>query len=263
MACDISTNELIACVFAREVQDGDSLQCGANAIVQRAGILLGHLHHGPNCRILIGRTYANLYQVPVLELYESNTDIRAARWGEYVIPHDESFSFASERQIDLFCISALQIDRYGNTNMIGIGSDIKRLKLRGPGGVGTTPASANVRTLLILMPHHERRVFVEKLDFLSGVGFGDGPGYREKYKLPGKGPTLVATPLGVFDFEPQSKRMRLKSLHPGVTVEQVIENTGFELLIPDSVPTTPAPTEEEITILRNRIDPQGSLRSRK
>ncbi|MBK7263329.1 MAG: hypothetical protein IPI03_16305 [Rubrivivax sp.] len=257
---DYSLNELIACVLAREVRDGDSLQCGANAVVQRSGFLLGHLDHGPNCRVLIGRTFANLWDVPVLQLYDMNVDWRAARWGEYVIPHDESFSWSSRRQISAFAIGALQTDKRGNTNMLGFGDDPKRLKVRGPGGVGTTPVSARLDRYYIMLRRHDRRALVDQCDFVSGIGFGDGPGAREKLGLPGGGPKLCITPLCVFDFDEATKLMRIKSLHPGVTLQQVLDNTGFAPVVPKDIPTTPAPTERELHILRTRIDPKGVLR---
>jgi glutaconate CoA-transferase subunit B len=255
-----SVRELMATVISREVEDGDSLQCGANAVVERAGMLLGHLHHGPNCRILIGRTYSNLYETPVLQLYDSNTDIRAARWGEYVIPHDESFSFSLARQITLFSVSALQVDPHGNTNMIGIGRDLHHLKVRGPGGVGTTPTAAVLKRHVITLHHHERRVLVEDLDFRSGVGYGDGPDFRRRMSLPEGGPRICVTPLCVFDFDDDTKKMRIASIHPGVELEEILANTGFDPIVPESVPVTPVPTEEELSILRGRIDPVGRLR---
>lgn len=258
---DYSINELIACALSRDVEDGESVQCGANAVVQRATYLLAHLHHGPNMRILIGRTFTNLFDTPVLELYDSNTDWRAARWGEYIIPHDESFSYNTNRAVNNFAIGAMQIDQYGNTNMIGIkGDDGEKYKVRGPGGVGTTCVSAVKTKFYIIMNNHEKRHFVDKLDYVSGIGYGSGPETRKKLGLTGNGPTLVASPLGIFDFEEDTKKMRIKSLHPGVKVEDVIGNTGFEMVIPSKIEVTPEPTEDELYILRNRIDPEGVLR---
>jgi len=113
----------------------------------------------------------------------------------------------------------------------------------------------------IVTEHHTKRLFVEKCDYISALGFGDGsPGLREKLSLPGKGPKYCVTPLCVFDFTPDTGRMRLYSLHPGVTLEQVLENTGFEFEFPEKIPETPPPTAEEIELLRQRIDPEGLLR---
>ena len=84
-----------------------------------------------------------------------------------------------------------------------------------------------------------------------------GADARKKLGLPGGGPRFCITPLCIFDFEDESKRMRLKSVHPGVTVEQVLASTGFQPIVPAQVPTTPVPTEEQVALLRNRIDVEG------
>ena len=100
-----------------------------------------------------------------------------------------------------------------------------------------------------------------KCDFISALGWGSGgDDARTKLGLPGGGPRYVVTPLCVMDFEDGTKRMRLKSVHPGVSVDDVKKNTGFELVIPSSVPTTEPPTAEQLHVLRTRIDGQGVLR---
>jgi glutaconate CoA-transferase subunit B len=102
---------------------------------------------------------------------------------------------------------------------------------------------------------HNPRIFVDKLDFRSGIGWGDGGEHRASLGLPG-GPKLCVTNLCVMAFHPQSKAMCLKSLHPGVTVETVQQSTGFEVLLPEAeAPTTQAPSEEELRILREEVDP--------
>jgi acyl CoA:acetate/3-ketoacid CoA transferase beta subunit len=103
---------------------------------------------------------------------------------------------------------------------------------------------------------HEKRKMVKKLDYLTSPGFLDGPGAREKAGLRGGGPSLVVTNLCQMDFDPRTKRLRLATVHPGVTVEQVLENTGFDLIVPKDVPTTDLPTCEELELLR-AIDPTG------
>jgi glutaconate CoA-transferase subunit B len=100
---------------------------------------------------------------------------------------------------------------------------------------------------------------VEKVDFLIGVGYINGPGERERLALPGKGPQMVVTPLAVMDFEGETKRMRLRSLHPGVSLQEVIDNTGFELIIPDKIGITAPPTPAELACLKERVDINGVL----
>ncbi len=112
---------------------------------------------------------------------------------------------------------------------------------------------------MIYTMSHNARTLVEKVDFNSGPGFLDGPETWAAKGLPGSGPSLVVTPLCVMDFDEKSKLMRLKSLHPGVTLAQVVENTGFELVIPDQIPVTTEPTETELKYLR-QVDPKGIVR---
>jgi len=114
----------------------------------------------------------------------------------------------------------------------------------------------------LVVNSHDTRIFVPRCDFVSAYGWGEGGAdARTKLGLPGGGPRYVVTPLGVMDFEDDSKRMRLKSVHPGVTVEQVVKSTGFELVVPRHVPQTEPPTDEQLKVLRTRIDVRGALRS--
>ena len=158
--------------------------------------------------------------------------------------------------------AALQIDKFGNSNLIGVGKDYKHLEFRGPGAVGTLSMAHYVDRYYLFVQSHNKRIFVDKCDFISTVGWGQGGADgRTKLGIPGNGPVYCITPLCVFDFEENSKRMRLRSVHPGVTVAQVLENTGFEVIVPDHVPVTTAPTPDEIWTLRERIDIEGMLRS--
>ena len=116
------------------------------------------------------------------------------------------------------------------------------------------------RTIVIM--RQDKRRFVPKVDYITTPGYLTGPGAREKAGLPaGTGPYRVITQLGVYGFDEKTKRMMLLSVHPGVTIEQVKENTGFELIIPDEVGETEPPTEEELKILRE-IDPAGIVLGR-
>ncbi len=104
---------------------------------------------------------------------------------------------------------------------------------------------------------HDKRHFVEKVDFLTTPGYLDGPGARERAGLPeGTGPYRVVSDLALLGFDDQSKRMKLLAVNPGVTEDQVVQNTGFELLMPDEVGRNEPPTEAELTALREEIDPE-------
>ena len=258
---DFTTKELMACVMARDLEDGLGVPVGANLPVPRAAVLLAHLMRGPNMLVLLSWTRANLLDVPELRPFEFITDWRAAQWAESYWAHDDGFLNMKRRANWIFFVGGIQIDQYGNSNLIGVGSDYKRLKLRGPGGVGTGNMAAFTNRYYLYSQVHNPRVFVPKVDYISALGWGAGPGTRERWHLPGGGPRYCYTPLCVMDFEPDTQRMRLKSVHPGVTVGEVQSATGFPLVIPDEVPETPLPTDEELAVLRTRVDPTGALRS--
>jgi glutaconate CoA-transferase subunit B len=113
----------------------------------------------------------------------------------------------------------------------------------------------------VYSPTHDTRTFVEKCDFISVFGHGEGGDHRARLGLDtfNDGPTAVITPLAILDFDTPDRRMRLQSVHPGVEVAQVQEATGFELAVPDEVPVTTAPTAEQLVLLRERIDRDGLL----
>lgn len=260
-ATDYTTKELMAAFVAGEIRDDETVSVGASLPVCRAGILLAHLTHAPSLKVQMSFTMTNLRNVEVLKSFEFITDWRAARWAEYFYNHDSGPDLYKRRRQAIFFIGGLQIDAFGNTNLIGIGADFKHLKMRGPGGVGTASMATNIGRYYLYVNNHSKQTLTERLDWRSSFGYGDGGAdARKKLGLPGGGPRFCITPLCIFDFEEESKRMRLKSVHPGVTVEQVLASTGFQPVVPDNVPTTPAPTEEQVALLRNRIDVEGVLR---
>lgn len=262
MKINCTINELIACILARDIKDGEKIGAGANIIVPRAAMLLAHLHHGPNMRLFmpIG-AWVNVFNIPVIQVY-GTADSRPYQWAEYSRRHEEALekSLTKKGGLDVFFLGAIEIDKYGNMNMFGVGDNFGRLKFRAPGIIGNSYASTYMKRFYIYSADHNRRRFVEKLNYVSAVGYGDGPDFRKRYNLPGEGPKWCITPLAIMDFDEETKKMRLKSVHPGVTVDQVVENTGFELIIPKDVLITELPTDEELQILRTRVDPRGLLK---
>ncbi|MGW1891933.1 CoA-transferase subunit beta [Streptomyces sp. NPDC002004] len=155
-------------------------------------------------------------------------------------------------------MGASQIDRYGNQNISCIG-DWER-PARQLLGVRGAPVNTLNNPTSYWVPRHSRRVFVERVDMVSGVGYDNaaaaGPSATRFHRI-----ARVVSDLGVFDFATPDRSMRLASLHPGVTVEEVREATGFALAEPDAVPYTRTPTPAELRLVREVIDPQG-LRER-
>ena len=156
--------------------------------------------------------------------------------------------------VDYTFLGGAQIDPYGNLNSTVIG-EYGKPKVRFPGSGGANDfASFCWRTLVITV--HDRRRFVEKLDFLTTPGYLSGPGAREKAGLPeNTGPYKVITDLAVLGYNEETKRMQVENLHPGVDMKKVEENTGFEISAVSQILNTDPPTEEELGILRSEVDP--------
>jgi len=156
-------------------------------------------------------------------------------------------------------LGGAQIDMYGNLNSTVIGNHAHpKVRLPGSGGANDV-GSACWRTIAIMI--HDKRRFMDKIDFITTPGFLSGPGAREEAGLPrNTGPYRVVTSLGVLGYDDETKRMKLLSVNPGVTVEKVIENTGFELLLAGHITENEPPTAEELRILREHVDPDGLYR---
>jgi glutaconate CoA-transferase, subunit B len=253
--------EIMAAVIARDLRDGEWVEVGANLPVPRAGALLAHLTHGPNMTVMLAMTKAYLRDVPVIDEFELITDAAATRWAEAYYPHDRLLSEMRFRRHGVFFAGGIELDRFGNSNLIGVGADPQRLDFRGPGGIGTCNATLHNGRYHLVTTAHTPRTFVERCAYVSAVGYGDGtPGFRERHGLPAAGPASIITPLCVFDFDPGSRRVRLKSVHPGVAVDEVRRRTGFVIEGDADVPVTPPPTDHQLEVLRTRIDVAGALR---
>ena len=262
---DYTIPELETCFLAREIENGEEALVGAALPIPRAACMLAHITHAPDLRLGISYTFANMLNIPQMPTIKSEVDFHQTIWAESYY-RDEDLLMETKWWVKRrrFYIGAIQIDRYGNSNLIGVGHNYKKLKFRGPGGIGTPTISANAKFFYILVNSHSKRIFVEKCDYISSVGWGEGGADgRKKLGLPGGGLKYVLTPLCIMDFEENTKRMRLKSVHRGVSVQDVIDNTAFELILPAEVPMTEPPTTEELEVLRNRVDPEGFLRAYK
>ena len=169
---------------------------------------------------------------------------------------DYVMGVAQQGLVDYGFLGAAQIDRYGNLNTTVIG-DYGSPKVRLPGSGGANDVGSLCTRTIILMRHDKLR-FMNKLDFLTTPGYLTGPGAREAAGLPADtGPHRVITQLCVMGFDEETKEMSLISVHPGVTPEQVQDNTSFKLHVGSEVAVTEEPTQEELRLLREEIDPAG------
>lgn len=158
----------------------------------------------------------------------------------------ELFDAAGQGRIDVFFLGGVQIDGQANLNLVGTGA-YPSLDRRFPGSFGSAYMYFTVPRVILFRPEHTRRVFVDKVDFISAPGISPPDVHR-----PG-GPHALVTELCVMSFDRAQGRFRLESVHPGHSVEEVRDNTGFDFDVPDSVPTTPEPEPERLDILRAKI----------
>jgi glutaconate CoA-transferase subunit B len=173
-----------------------------------------------------------------------------AETADAVVTVPEIFNYwVQPGRIDVGFLGAAQLDRFGNINTTVIGGDYAHPKVRLPGAGGAPEIAASCREVIVVV-RQSKRSFIERVDFVTSVGHGHGPGDREKLGLRGRGPTRVITDLGILEPDPETCELRLTHLHPGVEVEQAREATGWELQVADPLATTEAPTAEELEALR-------------
>ena len=242
---------MIACA-ARVLEDGRTVAVGTG--VPCAAAMLAQKTHAPNLVICFeaGGVAPKLPTMPI-----SVGDSRTTHKAVMATSLAEVMQFCQRGMMDYTFLSGAQIDPYGNLNSTLIGGTYPKPKVRLPGSGGACDlASFCWRTLIIM--RHDPKKFVPKLDFLTTPGYLTGPDAREAAGLPaGTGPHRVITELAVLDFHPNTRRMRVLSLHPGVTLDQVQAATGFPLERPDVVAETAAPTPAELQLLREEVDPAG------
>jgi glutaconate CoA-transferase, subunit B len=249
VALGYSSAELMAAVMARQLRPGEVAIMGAVSALPQAACRLAQLTTAPGLWFIAGGSGAvNPHLEP---LVASSCDERLLDADVVMTLPDVILVEGRGDLIDVFFAGGLQIDVHGNCNLGPVGP-WRHPTLRGPGGVGL-PFVARAGRVVIYSMSHDRRTFVEHVDFVSGPGFSHGHA-----GLPGGGPSLIVTPLCTMDFDPATRRARLATLHPGVTVDQVLEATGFVPVLSPGLETTPPPTTEELAILR-RTDSAGLL----
>ena len=246
---DYNAMELMICLASRLLEDGSTVGVGTGAPC--AAAMLAQKTHAPSLVICFeaGGLAPLLPSMPI-----SVGDSRTFYRGLMATSMNDILEACQRGMVDYTFLGGAQIDTYGNLNSTVIG-DYDKPKVRFPGSGGANDfASLCWRTLV--MTQHDRRRFVEKLDFLTTPGYLTGPGARETAGLPeGTGPYKVITNLAVMGFDDASKRMQVESLHPGVTFDQVQQNTAFELLQATAVGRTEPPGDQELGILRDQVDP--------
>ncbi len=261
MPSEYSPQELMAIFLARDLQDGDVLRVGVAMPVVEAAVRLAHIMHGPNMELIFLGARMNVAHLDSLPMPAFGWDRRVVRWAESYSDSGHRFDRIKDWGRHVFFIGGVQVDPHGNTNLIGIGPDYHHLRFRGPGSVGTPTLSTHVGRYYIVLNSHSPRIFVERCDYISAYGWGTGGAdARQTLGLPGGGPKYCVTPLCVMDFTEDTKHLRLHSTHPGVLAAEVQAQTGFSLATTATPALTSPPSEEELRVLRTRVDLSGMLR---
>jgi glutaconate CoA-transferase subunit B len=250
--------EMMICAAARMLQDGAIVVVGTGAPC--AAAMLAQKTSAPNLTLLFeaGGVGPQLPRMPI-SVGDSRTFFR----GLMATSMLDIMETCQRGCVDYTFLGGAQIDQFGNLNSTVIGDDYHHPKVRLPGSGGACDLASFCWRVLVLTPHDRRR-FVEKVDFVTTPGYLDGPGARESAGLPpDSGPYKVITNLAVMGYHEITRQMQVESLHPGVTLEDVRANTGFELLVADDLETTSPPDAVALDVLRRDIDPRRYIIGRK
>jgi len=245
---EYTSSELMVIVAARELRDGESVLVGVG--IPNLAANLAKKLQAPNLNLVYesGAVGSNPSRMPL-----SIGDPCLVTGAKSVCSMYEQFSYYLQGgRIDVGFLGGAQIDKYGNINSTIIGSYDKP-KVRLPGSGGACDIASNVKKIIVITPHEKRR-FVEKVDFKTSPGFVDGKENWAKLGLQGGGPYAVVTSLGTLKFDEETGEMMLVSVHPGSSVEKVQENTPWPIKVADPLAQTPEPSEKELATLR-ALDP--------
>ena len=246
--------ELLVCIGSRIIEDGSTVFVGTG--VPMAATLLAQKLHSPNV-IAIFEAGAVAPQMPGMPI--SVGDSRTSYKALIASTMNDVMEACQRGMVDYTFLGGAQIDIYGNLNSTMIGDDYQEPKVRFPGSGGANDLASLCWRTVVITPMDMKR-FVKQVNFITTPGYLSGKGSREAAGLPtGTGPFKVVTNLCIMGYDDDTCRMKIESLHPGVTVEKVQENCGFELLQEKNLEITPPPSAEELRILREEVDPDGYI----
>jgi glutaconate CoA-transferase subunit B len=247
-ASGFSTEEVQTVVAARRLEGVASVFIGVGRPSTAA--ILARMVHNPELVLVYesGTIGAKPFRVPL-----SIGDGELAETADAVVSVPEMFNYwIGPGRIEMAFLGAAQVDRFGNLNSTVIG-DYEHPRTRLPGAGGAPEIAASCWDVVVIAPHAPRTL-VEELDFRTTVGFGAGPGDRERLGFRGRGPTAVITDLGVLEPDPDTSELILTRLHPGVAVEEAVEKTGWKLRVAPEPEIAAEPTDEELAALRELLE---------
>ena len=237
-------DEMMAVEAARRLRNGTV--CFVGIGLPSLACNLARATHAPDCVLVYesGTIGAKPRQLPL-----SIGDGELAETADAVVSVPEIFGYWLQgNRIDVGFLGAAQIDRFANLNTTVIG-DYATPNVRLPGAGGAPEIASCCRETFVML-RQTPRAFVERLDFRTSVGYGEGPGSREALGLPGRGPTAVITDLGVLEPDPETCELTLTTLHPGVDADEAKAACGWELRVAEALAVTDEPTSAELRTLR-------------
>jgi glutaconate CoA-transferase subunit B len=242
---DWTSDEMMTIAAARTLRDG--MACFVGIGLPSTAANLARRTHAPGLVLIYesGTIGAKPGHLPL-----SIGDGVLAETADSVVSVPEVFNYwLQPGRVDVGFLGAAQLDRFANINTTLVGDDYAHPRVRLPGAGGAPEIAASCREVVVVV-RQSTRAFVAKVDFVTSVGHGSGPGDRARLGLKGAGPRKVITDLGVLEPDPDTCELVLTQLHPGATVEQAKAATGWPLRVREPLPTTESPAEDELRVLR-------------
>jgi glutaconate CoA-transferase, subunit B len=242
-----TSGEVQTIVAARRLEHAKSVFIGVGRPSTAA--ILARMVHNPRLVLVYesGTIGAKPFHIPL-----SIGDGELAETADAVVSVPEMFNYwIGPGRVEVAFLGAAQVDRFGNLNSTVIGG-YDHPKTRLPGAGGAPEIAACCQEVVVIAPHSPR-TFVKRLDFRTTVGYGDGPGDRERLGFRGRGPTAVVTDLGVLEPDPDTCELTLTHVYHGVEADQVREATGWDLHVAAALQQSPPPTDEELSALRELL----------
>ena len=248
---DVNAAELLAVMASRQLCDDTTVFAGVGVPLLAAA--LAKQRHAPRLTMVIEGGIIGP-QIAPGRLPVSTNEMRAGHRATMLPGITDAFLFAQRGFVDVGFMGGAQIDPYGNINTSAIGGDYWKPKVRLPGTGGANDIASLCREVIIVTPHEKRR-FIERVDFITSPSWLEGDDSRRRAGLLFGGVSRVVTTLGLFGFDPATRRMRIEATHPGVSIDVIRAQTGFELGVAPEVTVTEPPTAEELAMLR-ALDPE-------
>lgn len=250
---EYSKDELLTILLAREIRNEDALLVGVGTPLAAAACFLAKATNAPEVTLMVG----GAINPAVHDLSTTFRNLeRLSRISQGMITHNTVLDQIQRGRFSMQFISPAQIDQWGNINNSVIG-DYNCPKVRLPGPLALPDIIGMLDRIVIYVPNHDLRILTAKVDFITGAGHPEGGEWRKRTENGHREHVRLISDLGVFDFAGEEKRMTLRSIHLGVSQSTIQERTGFEVIIPECVPQTAEPTREELSILREKVDPTG------